>query len=129
VLAAIDGARIVHIAAHGQHQRDSPLFSSIRLADGRSSATTSIGYRACSRPYCLRPGRQPTGLGTGAGPYQGCCWRHPQSFPVSQRSPRSAADLWPTTIGWRRLGSRVRARGRALTAAGSRNRSLFRLGW
>jgi CHAT domain-containing protein/tetratricopeptide (TPR) repeat protein len=34
VLAAIDGARIVHIAAHGQHQRDSPLFSSIRLADG-----------------------------------------------------------------------------------------------
>jgi CHAT domain-containing protein len=34
VLTAIDGARIVHIAAHGQHHRDSPLFSSIRLADG-----------------------------------------------------------------------------------------------
>jgi tetratricopeptide (TPR) repeat protein len=34
VLSAIDGARIVHIAAHGQHHRDSPLFSSIRLVDG-----------------------------------------------------------------------------------------------
>ena len=34
VLAAVDGARIVHVAAHGQHQRDSPLFSSIKLFDG-----------------------------------------------------------------------------------------------
>ena len=34
VLSAINGARIAHIAAHGRHHRDSPLFSSIRLADG-----------------------------------------------------------------------------------------------
>ncbi len=34
VLAAIDGARLVHVAAHGRHQRDSPLFSSISLFDG-----------------------------------------------------------------------------------------------
>jgi hypothetical protein len=34
LLAAMDGAKLVHIAAHGRHQRDSPLFSSIRLADG-----------------------------------------------------------------------------------------------
>jgi CHAT domain-containing protein len=34
VLSAIDGADLVHIAAHGRHQRDSPLFSSINLADG-----------------------------------------------------------------------------------------------
>ncbi len=33
-LAAMDGAKLVHVAAHGRHQRDSPLFSSIRLADG-----------------------------------------------------------------------------------------------
>jgi tetratricopeptide (TPR) repeat protein len=34
VLAAIDGVRLVHVAAHGRHQQESPLFSSIRLADG-----------------------------------------------------------------------------------------------
>ena len=33
-LAAINGAQLVHVAAHGRHQRQSPLFSSIRLADG-----------------------------------------------------------------------------------------------
>ena len=33
-LAAINGAQLVHVAAHGRHQRESPLFSSIRLADG-----------------------------------------------------------------------------------------------
>ena len=33
-LAAISGAQLVHVAAHGRHQRQSPLFSSIRLADG-----------------------------------------------------------------------------------------------
>jgi CHAT domain-containing protein len=34
VLAAMDGARIVHVAAHGHHQPDSPLFSAITLFDG-----------------------------------------------------------------------------------------------
>jgi len=34
VLAAMDGARIVHIAAHGEVRADSPLFSALRLADG-----------------------------------------------------------------------------------------------
>ncbi len=33
-LAAIDGARLMHVAAHGRHERESPLFSSIRLIDG-----------------------------------------------------------------------------------------------
>jgi CHAT domain-containing protein len=27
-------ADLVHVAAHGTHQADSPLFSSLRLADG-----------------------------------------------------------------------------------------------
>lgn len=34
VLAAIDGAGLVHIAAHGTFRADSPLFSALRLDDG-----------------------------------------------------------------------------------------------
>src|ERR671937_2075767 len=34
VLAAIDGAGLAHIAAHGEFRADSPMFSSLRLADG-----------------------------------------------------------------------------------------------
>ena len=34
VLAAIDGARLAHIAAHGTFRADSPLFSALRLDDG-----------------------------------------------------------------------------------------------
>lgn len=34
VLEGLDGARLVHLAAHGHHVPDNPLFSSVRLADG-----------------------------------------------------------------------------------------------
>ena len=34
VLAAIDGAGLAHIAAHGVFRADSPMFSSLRLDDG-----------------------------------------------------------------------------------------------
>ncbi|MGW3473816.1 CHAT domain-containing protein [Streptomyces althioticus] len=34
VLEALDGAALAHIAAHGQFRSDSPLFSSVRMADG-----------------------------------------------------------------------------------------------
>jgi tetratricopeptide (TPR) repeat protein len=34
VMAAIDGAWLVHVAAHGTFRADSPLFSAIELADG-----------------------------------------------------------------------------------------------
>jgi CHAT domain-containing protein len=34
VLHAIDGAGLVHIAAHGTFRADSPLFSSLRMDDG-----------------------------------------------------------------------------------------------
>ncbi len=32
--AALDGARVAHLAAHGTYRRDNPLFSGIELADG-----------------------------------------------------------------------------------------------
>lgn len=34
VLGALDGADLVHLAAHGRFRRDSPLFSALQLADG-----------------------------------------------------------------------------------------------
>lgn len=34
VLEALDGAALAHIAAHGTFRADSPLFSSLRMADG-----------------------------------------------------------------------------------------------
>jgi tetratricopeptide (TPR) repeat protein len=34
VLAAVDGAQVAHIAAHGVFRADNPLFSSVRLDDG-----------------------------------------------------------------------------------------------
>ncbi|WP_435738760.1 CHAT domain-containing protein [Cellulosimicrobium sp. PMB13] len=33
-LAALSSARIIHLAAHGTHESENPLFSSLRLADG-----------------------------------------------------------------------------------------------
>lgn len=33
-LAALDGAQVLHVAAHGRHEPDNPLFSSLLLADG-----------------------------------------------------------------------------------------------
>lgn len=33
-LSALDGARLAHVAAHGRFRADSPLFSSLELADG-----------------------------------------------------------------------------------------------
>jgi tetratricopeptide (TPR) repeat protein len=38
VLDALDGARLAHVAAHGDFRTDSPLFSSLRLADGPLTA-------------------------------------------------------------------------------------------
>ena len=32
--SALSGAGVVHIAAHGRHEPDNPLFSSLELADG-----------------------------------------------------------------------------------------------
>ncbi|HKN99176.1 MAG TPA: CHAT domain-containing protein, partial [Pseudonocardiaceae bacterium] len=34
VLAALDGARLAHLAAHGTHERENALFSWLEMADG-----------------------------------------------------------------------------------------------
>jgi CHAT domain-containing protein len=47
VTASMDGARLVHLAAHGDIRRDSPLFSSFRLADGPE---TVYDLEALQRP-------------------------------------------------------------------------------
>jgi len=38
VLAALDGARLAHVAAHGEFRVDNPLFSCLHLGDGPLTA-------------------------------------------------------------------------------------------
>ena len=63
---------VVHIAAHGTHQPQSPLFSSLRLADGplfayeleaERHAAQCVLVSACEAGLAsMRPGDQPLGL-------------------------------------------------------------------
>ena len=50
VMGALDGSRLAHIAAHGTYRADSPLFSSLRLADG---PLTVYDLEGLSRPPAL----------------------------------------------------------------------------
>jgi len=45
VLAALDGASLAHLACHGRFRADSPLFSSLELADGPLNALDLQGLR------------------------------------------------------------------------------------
>ncbi|WP_208802767.1 CHAT domain-containing protein [Microbispora triticiradicis] len=65
VLKAIDGARLAHIAAHGIFRADSPMFSSLRMADG---PLTVYEFERLGRaphriilPSCDSGGLQPVG--------------------------------------------------------------------
>ncbi|MFB9677574.1 CHAT domain-containing protein [Streptosporangium vulgare] len=49
VLAALDGSRLAHIAAHGTFRSDSPMFSSLRMDDG--PLTVHDFERLHSAPY------------------------------------------------------------------------------
>lgn len=53
VLRAIDGAELVHIAAHGTFRADSPLFSSLRLDDGPLTVYDLEGLRRGPRRLVL----------------------------------------------------------------------------
>jgi hypothetical protein len=70
--AAMSSARIVHVAAHGEHQAENPLFSSIQLADGplfayeldqSSTAAEHVILSACELGLAtVRPGDEALGL-------------------------------------------------------------------
>ena len=71
VLGALGRARVVHLAAHGVHEAQSPLFSSVRLADGpvfahefpRPVAAEHVSLAACDvGQFSTRPGDEPLGL-------------------------------------------------------------------
>ena len=69
---AFQSADVVHIAAHGTHRQDSPLFSSIRLADGQLYAyeldaeahiAPFVALSACEAGLAtVRPGDEGLGL-------------------------------------------------------------------
>jgi CHAT domain len=72
VLAALDGARLAHIAAHGSFRADNPLFSSLRVADGPLTvydlealrrAPSTLVLSACESGLSgVRPGDEVMGL-------------------------------------------------------------------
>ncbi len=69
---ALSGADLVHVAAHGSHQQESPLFSSLRLADGPlyayeldadERAAPCVVLSACEAGLStIRPGDEGLGL-------------------------------------------------------------------
>lgn len=72
VMAALPGADLVHLAAHGTHQHQSPLFSTVRLADGATFAhelpmaglaASHVVLAACEVGRAtIRPGDESLGL-------------------------------------------------------------------
>ncbi|HEY3338196.1 MAG TPA: CHAT domain-containing protein [Propionicimonas sp.] len=72
LVSALAGSDVVHVAAHGQHQSASPLFSSLRMADGDVYAhelpAGAIRARHVVLSACdvgtahVRPGDEPLGL-------------------------------------------------------------------
>ncbi|GAA4410690.1 CHAT domain-containing protein [Fodinibacter luteus] len=71
VLRALGSARVVHLAAHGIHEAQSPLFSSVLAADGpvfarefpRPVAAEHVALSACDvGQFSSRPGDEPLGL-------------------------------------------------------------------
>jgi len=73
VIRALDGARVVHLAAHGTHEAQSPLFSSVQMADGpvfahefpRPVAAEHVALSACDvGQFSTRTGDEPLGLAT-----------------------------------------------------------------
>ena len=65
VMAAMDGAWLVHVAAHGTFRADSPLFSSLRLHDG---ALTVYDFEQLERaPYRMVLSSCDSGVQASAG--------------------------------------------------------------
>ena len=73
VIRALGSARVVHLAAHGTHEAQSPLFSSVQMADGpvfahefpRPVAAEHVALSACDvGQFSTRAGDEPLGLAT-----------------------------------------------------------------
>lgn len=71
VVRALGASRVVHLAAHGVHEAQSPLFSSVQMADGpvfarefpRPVAAEHVSLAACDvGQFSTRPGDEPLGL-------------------------------------------------------------------
>ena len=72
MLAALDGARLAHVAAHGSFRADNPLFSSLRVGDGPVTvydlealgrAPSTLILSACESGLSgVRPGDELMGL-------------------------------------------------------------------
>ena len=118
-LAAINGAQLVHVAAHGRHQRESPLFSSIRLADGPvvgydldrvPDPPQQVVLSACDLGQAtVRPGDEALGL-TRALLHSGTSTVISGVAKVSDSRRRRAADGGLPPAAGRRPDPRVRAR-------------------
>jgi len=64
-LAAVDGAAVVHVAAHGRLRRDNPLFSALELADG--PLTVYDLERLSAAPSLVVLSTCQSGVGTALG--------------------------------------------------------------
>ncbi len=72
---ALVGADVVHVAAHGLHHQESPLFASVRMADGplfvHDLELSGVGAAHVILSSCdvgrstVRPGDEPLGLAAG----------------------------------------------------------------
>ena len=71
VVGVLGSARVVHLAAHGVHESQSPLFSTVQMADGpvfahefpRPVAAEHVSLAACDvGQFSTRPGDEPLGL-------------------------------------------------------------------
>ncbi|HEY1572752.1 MAG TPA: CHAT domain-containing protein [Pseudonocardiaceae bacterium] len=98
VLAALDGARLVHLAAHGTHERENALFSWLDLADGALYAHELSRLRrppehvvlaACELALSrIRPGDEALGF-AGVLLASGC---RTVTAPVTRVGDQAAAD-------------------------------------
>jgi tetratricopeptide (TPR) repeat protein len=98
VLAALDGARLAHLAAHGTHERENALFSWLDLADGALYAHELSRLRrppehvvlaACELALSrIRPGDEALGF-AGALLATGC---PTVTAPVTRVGDQAAAD-------------------------------------
>ena len=130
---------LVHIAAHGQHNQDNPLFSSIRMADGPLYAYDVPPGRAggrSHRPVGVRPRAHHTaGRRRGPRAHRGVA-RHRGASVVSSVSRVDDTTAFETMLRYHRLLSTGRTpppplprRSTATSTCPRRSSASARHGW